>query len=207
MVSAIILKFLVIFLMSFLFGVERQVSKKPVGFGTFVFVSVGSCALGIAALEIAPTNPLPLLSAIVTGIGFLGAGALIKSTDKIYGFTSAASIWVFSIIGLLVGIGDYNTSLITYAIVWIVILTDKYLESMGSGTYNKKITIETKSIVDKTKILEIFGKRKVRMIYLSTNRDKKRTIVTYIVSLPRKEIKEISDKLIGKKWVHSFVIE
>jgi len=207
MVSAIIFKFLVIFLMSFLFGIERQVSKKPVGFGTFVFVSTGSCALGIAALEIAPANPLPLLSAIVTGIGFLGAGALIKSTDKIYGFTSAASIWVFAIIGLLVGIGDYKTSLITYTIVWTVILTDKYLESMGSGTYNKKITIETKKLVDKSEIVEIFNERKLKLIYLSTNKKKKKTTVTYIVSLPRKEIKEISDKLIEKKWVNSFIIE
>ena len=143
----------------------------------------------------------------MTGIGFLGAGALIKSTDKIYGFTSAASIWVFAIIGLLVGIGDYKTSLITYTIVWTVILTDKYLESMGSGTYNKKITIETKKLVDKSEIVEIFNERKLKLIYLSTNKKKKKTTVTYIVSLPRKEIKEISDKLIEKKWVNSFIIE
>lgn len=193
--------------MSFLFGIERQISNKPVGFGTFVFVSTGSCALGITALGISPENPFPLLSAIVTGIGFLGAGALIRNTDKIYGFTSAASIWVFSIIGLLIGIGNYKIGLITYGIVWIVIFSDKYLESRGIGSYNKKITIETKGIEDKSKILKILGNRKMKMIYLFTDREKKKTIVTYIVSIPREEIKNISDEFIGEKWVRSFTIE
>lgn len=203
----IILKFSIVLIFSFLFGIERQVSKKPVGFGTFIFVAIGSCALGIVALDINADNPLPLLGAIVTGIGFLGAGALIKSTDKIFGFTSAASIWVFAIIGLTIGIGEYFVGAITYLIVWVVIITDKYLEIKGIGSYNKKITIKTNSLVEKSKILSMFNDSRWKLTNLSINRKKKTETVEYIVSLQRADVDRISKELVKTKWVESFKIE
>src|SRR3989339_687675 len=84
MIEIIILKFTLIFLMAFLFGIERQLSHKPTGFGTFIFVAVGSCALGSMSMDISATNALTIVGGVVTGIGFLGAGALIKTTDKIF---------------------------------------------------------------------------------------------------------------------------
>jgi len=207
MIWVIILKFLIILVLSFLFGLERQISKKPVGFATFIFVSVGSCALGIISLEISPEDPLPLLGSIVTGIGFLGAGALIKSPDKIFGFTSAASIWIFSIIGLLIGIGEYIIGSITYLIVWVVITTDKYLELAGVGDYNRKITIETKVGVDKSKILGIFEGLNSKLVELSTSKLKDISRAKYIISIPKEEIGRISEDLLKKKWVISFNIE
>lgn len=61
MLSSLFIKFLVIFVLSFLFGLERQITKKSVGFGTFIFVSVGSCALGVITIDFSPENSLPLL--------------------------------------------------------------------------------------------------------------------------------------------------
>ena len=63
--------------LALVFGLARQRRGKPIGFGTFIFVSVGSCSLAVVALQLSPANPLPLLGAVVTGIGFRGAGALI----------------------------------------------------------------------------------------------------------------------------------
>ena len=79
----VLLRFLLTFGFSFAFGLERQKAHKPVGFGTYAFVSSGACALSIAAVTLNKENPFSLLAAIVTGIGFLGAGALIKTSDKI----------------------------------------------------------------------------------------------------------------------------
>jgi putative Mg2+ transporter-C (MgtC) family protein len=101
-------RFIITFVFSVIFGLERQRAHKPVGFGAFTFVAVGSCALSITAINLYPDNPLSLLGAIVTGIGFLGAGALIKTTDKIFGFTSAAAVWLFAIFGLVVGVGNIS---------------------------------------------------------------------------------------------------
>ena len=207
MALEIIIKFFVVLVLSILFGIERQISKKPVGFGTFIFVAVGSCSLGIIALKISPENPLPLLSAIVTGIGFLGAGALIKSTDKIFGFTSAAGIWLFAIIGLTFGIGEYKIGLITYVIVWIVVVTDKYLENKGISSYQRKVNIKTIGIVEKSKILSIFSGIKWKLVSLSINKKEKRCNINYLISLPREKINEISKELEKKSWIESFSIE
>ena len=87
--TAIIFDFLVTFLASLAFGIQRQKSHKPIGFGTFTLVSVGACALSIIAELLSPENPLSLMGAIMTGIGFLGAGAMIKSNDKTRQITGA----------------------------------------------------------------------------------------------------------------------
>src|SRR3990172_6125755 len=113
----IVLRFSITFILSLVFGLERQTAHNPVGFGTFNFVAVGSCALGITAVLINSADPFGLLSAIVTGIGFLGAGALIKSNDRVFGFTTAASIWILAIFGLTIGIGDYLLGGVLYASV------------------------------------------------------------------------------------------
>ncbi|MEK6757865.1 MAG: MgtC/SapB family protein [Nanoarchaeota archaeon] len=203
----IILKFFIVFVLSFLFGIERQISKKPVGFGTFIFVSIGSCALGIIALDIQSENPLPLLGAIVTGIGFLGAGALIKSTDKIFGFTSAAGIWIFAIIGLIIGIGEYMVGIMTYFFTWVVILADKYFERKGIGAYNRKITIHTKGVIQKSEILPLFEGMKWKLSNLIVDKQNKTSTIEYIVSLPRENVSRLSQKLNSKNWVTSFSIE
>src|SRR3989338_4302302 len=124
----IVVRFVVTFILSFLFGIERQYSHKPIGFGTYTFVSIGSCSLAIIAVALGFEHSIPLLSAIVTGIGFLGAGALIKTNYKIFGLTSGASIWALAIFGLTIGIGEYVIGLFLYLMIWIVVISDRLLE-------------------------------------------------------------------------------
>src|SRR6185503_20781311 len=97
------------FVLAFAFGLARQKLGKAIGFGTFIFVALGACGLSLVALEFADQqqNPLPLLSAIVTGIGFLGAGALFRTADRVVGFTSAATIWIFACFGMAIGLGEF----------------------------------------------------------------------------------------------------
>ena len=88
--NEVLLKFFLVFASSFIYGLNRQKSHKQVGFGTFILISVGSCALAVIAVDMGIENSIGIIGAIVTGIGFLGAGALIKSSDKVFGFTTAA---------------------------------------------------------------------------------------------------------------------
>lgn len=203
----ILFRFSIALLLSSFFGIERQVSKKPIGFGTYIFVTIGSCALGMAALTIEPSNPLPLLGAIVTGIGFLGAGALIKTTDKIFGFTSAASIWIFAIIGLLFGVGEYALGFSTYIIVLIIISIDKFLEIKGIGSYQRKITINTKKIVDKSEILTMLKDTKWRLESLSVDNTTKKSSMKYLVSMPRENVNKLKENFSKKDFIESFEIE
>ncbi|MDP3990186.1 MAG: MgtC/SapB family protein [archaeon] len=160
--STLILRFFLTFIFTLIFGLERQRKHKPIGFGTFTFVAVGACALAVTAVTFEPINPLPLLSAIVTSIGFLGAGALIKTTDKIFGFTSAATIWLFAIFGLLIGVGEYFHGLVLYSTVWIVMSLDSIFQKKGLGSYQRRITIQTNRIIENEDIQLVLGKQKTK---------------------------------------------
>ncbi|HYV08518.1 MAG TPA: MgtC/SapB family protein, partial [Thermoplasmata archaeon] len=113
-----VLRLLLVFALAFAVGLERQVRRKPVGFGTFIFVSTGAATLTLLAITIEEENPLPLLGGVITGIGFLGAGALIRSNDRVFGFTTAALVWAMAALGVAAGAGLYLLVLVDYGIVW-----------------------------------------------------------------------------------------
>lgn len=201
------LKFLITFILSFIFGFERQWAHKPVGFSTYIFVAIGACGLTVIATEVYPDNPLPLLSAIVTGIGFLGAGALIKTADKIFGFTTAASIWVFAILGLIIGTGEYFLAAMIYVIIWLVILFDNYLEKRGIGSYRRKIIITTNKS-DSKEIREILSNgMKNTLMSTDVNKKDSKYCFTYLVEGSKEEIDGNLKKLFEKNWCEAIKVE
>ena len=103
--TEILVKTIFVFLLSSLYGLQRQRNHKPAGFGAFTLVAVGACALATIAVDIDLIHSIVIISSIITGIGFLGAGALIRTNDKVFGFTTASSIWFFAIFGLTIGLG------------------------------------------------------------------------------------------------------
>jgi putative Mg2+ transporter-C (MgtC) family protein len=138
-------RLLLTFLLSLSFGLERQLNRKHVAFGVFTMVATGSCLLTIVALRIAElafeSSPLPLLSGIITGVGFLGAGAIIHYQEKAFGFTTAAAIWAFAAIGMAVGAGFLQEGILFYLLILVVISFDHMLERRGLGNYSRTITV------------------------------------------------------------------
>ncbi len=209
--SDILLRFAVTFVLSLLFGIERQKAHKPISFGTFTFVAIGSCGLAITALSLSQDNPaenpVPLLSAIVTGIGFLGAGALIKTTDKIFGFTTAASIWLFAIFGLVIGVGQYLIGFSMYLLAWMVVLYDKFLEKRGAGTHQRKITVCANRIMDEKTIRDLIATRKCKPLHAHLDKEKGRMCMTYLIEGARGEIEMIPKRLVEQEWFAECRIE
>lgn len=203
----ILFKLVLAFLASFLFGYQRQRSHKPVGFGTFIFVCMGSCALGVISYSL--PNSVPLLGAVVTGIGFLGAGALIKGTDKVFGFTTAASIWLLAIFGLIIGLGEYFISAILYCSVWMVTLFDYYLERRGIGSYQTKLSLVTKRLIAEndihTKI--IFFTRRHKLLSAEIYKESNELHVTYLVEGRKENLNKMISSLYREDWFKSAKIE
>lgn len=201
------MKMILTFFLALLFGVERQKSHKPIGFGTFIFVAVGACGLSIVAMELNMENPLPLLASIITGIGFLGAGALIKTSDKIFGFTTAASIWLFAIIGLIIGVGHYYVAGVIYLFIWLIIIIDNLMKRRGVGSYQKKIEIKTKfGSSDKVdSLLREF--LKVKMISVEFDKEKDFEIYHYLVECSGKKLRNFSFGLKKLDWILGYKIE
>jgi len=204
-----IIKINLTFILSLIFGLLRQKSRKIVGFGTFIYVSVGACSLGVVALNISPDTPLPLLGAIVTGIGFLGAGALIKTGDKILGFTTAASIWLFAIFGLAMGVSEYLVACLIYIIIAIVFVYDSYLESKGKGQYQKRIVITTNKIVDSKEIKTLLSKyvHNFTLDFLEIDKKNNKLIFTFKVEGNKDGLNKIPMKLYEKDWFEGCKVE
>ena len=194
-------RFLIVFVLSSLFGLERQRAHKPVSFGTFIFVSLGSCALTLIATSIDINNRIVIIGSIVTGIGFLGAGALIRNNDKIFGFTTAASIWIMAIFGLIIGIGEYLTGILVYAAMWIIVIIDKRLEEKGIGTYERKITINTNKIINEKEIVSIInGDTRKKLININVDKKLNKLSLTYLIAGKKEDINSIPQKLFDKPW-------
>ncbi len=206
--SIILLRLTLTFALSLIFGYERQRSHKPIGFGTFIFVSVGSCGLAITA-TILNENPLPLLGSVVTGIGFLGAGALIKTNEKTFGFTTAASVWLFAIFGIIIGVGQYVIGITIYLLTWLIIYFDKMFEKKGMGYYQKRLIINTNKIVEKSEIKKIFSQGMQRHKFIGIDVDKKNNTIaiTYLIEGTSEDIYKISKKLYEMDWFDSCKFE
>jgi uncharacterized membrane protein YhiD involved in acid resistance len=199
-----ILRFIATIVLAVAFGLARQKLGKPIGFGTFVFVSIGSCALAITAMHMSPENPLPLLGSIITGVGFLGAGALIRTTDRIAGFTSAATIWVVAIFGLSVGVGEYLIAGILYAVIWIVILLDRLLEIRSVGAHARKLTV-TLSGPEGAVYLDELGLG--FPVATSVDRREGLSTLTFQVSGTRQTIRDVEARLLGVERLRSYTLE
>lgn len=196
-----------IFILSLLFGMVRQKLHKPIGFGTFIFVAIGSGGLALVAISIHNDNPLPLLGSIVTGIGFLGAGALIRNSDKITGFTSAASIWVFAIFGLLIGIGEYFLGLFIYGTTWIVVGIDIYLERKSIGAYQKKLTIITTKLIPASELTKVFSNYKHKLLHVEVNKIANSMVITFYVEGSKSDINHLPNLLLNQPWFGSCKVE
>ncbi|MDP8230211.1 MAG: MgtC/SapB family protein [Candidatus Gorgyraea atricola] len=107
-----------------LVGIEREKhNKKIAGFRTHILVCVGSALVMLTSLYIAMTygsvgtaDPARIAAGVLTGIGFLGAGTIIRSGASVMGLTTAASLWTVAGIGLAVGCGFYVAGYVTTAI-------------------------------------------------------------------------------------------
>ena len=205
-----LIKLFTAFFLSTLFGLERQRTHKPVGFGTFIFVTLGSCALGLIAVSERFPGSVSLLSAIVTGIGFLGAGALIKGTDKVFGFTTAASIWLFSILGLTIGIGEYVLGIAVYAFIWCTVIFDKYLERRGIGSFKKKLTVVTSGIfkekIIRNDLLGLYTSQNT-LLNVEINKTDGEMKLTYLIQGNRENINKLISELYKQEWLKSAKID
>jgi len=91
-----------------LVGLEREMRDKPAGFRTIILISLGACLFTIMSQTFGgpDLNSTRIAAQIVSGIGFLGAGAILRDRKAVFGLTTAATIWAVAAIGMACGYGD-----------------------------------------------------------------------------------------------------
>jgi len=105
-------------------GFERQSRQKSAGLRTNILISIGSALFTLMSYEIAGPggDPGRIAAQIVTGIGFLGAGAIMRTDAGIQGLTTAATVWVNAAVGVAAGGGKYHLAFIATAITLVALM-------------------------------------------------------------------------------------
>jgi len=105
-------------------GVEREYRQKPAGLRTNILIAVGSALFTILSLEMTKGvgDTSRVAGQIVTGIGFLGGGAIMRNRNTVHGMTTAATIWVNSAVGIAAGAGQFGLATFTAALTLVVLV-------------------------------------------------------------------------------------
>ena len=118
-------------------GINRDLHRKPAGLRVLAMVSLGACAITMASITAASsTSAIPndgvskTIQGILSGIGFLGAGVIMRlqGKDEVHGITTASSIWLSAIIGMICAMGEWLLGLATFGIAWFVLVLGSWLE-------------------------------------------------------------------------------
>ena len=120
--SQIILRLLLAAAIGGLLGAEREIRRKSAGFRTNILIAVGSCVFTIVGMSFGAGDPSRVTAQIVTGIGFIGGGAILHSGDGVHGMTTAAMIWVNAALGAAAGLGYFHLATIGGAMTLAVLL-------------------------------------------------------------------------------------
>jgi len=174
-------RLLLAMLLGGLVGIERQARGRAAGLRTNILVCLGSAAVIVAFQRLSQElnigvesairmDPARAAAGVITGIGFLGAGTIVKNKDFVRGLTTAASIWVVSAVGITVGLGEYVIAisltllvlLALYALHYIPIKADRYftlrlkwhgdlglLEEVIEKLQKERVNIRSRSITCK----------------------------------------------------------
>jgi len=115
------------FVRSGIVGLEREVSLKPAGLRTHVLVGLGSTLLTVLSIDAFPgSDPSRVAASIIVGIGFLGAGTILKTEEKVIGLTTAATLWIVASIGVATGTGFYLLAIVSTILAFLVLKLDMF---------------------------------------------------------------------------------
>ncbi len=116
----IVIKLLLAATLGGMIGLEREIHRKPAGLRTNMFICMGSALFTILSAQVVAGtvhDPGRIAAQIITGIGFIGAGAIIRERGSVVGLTTAATIFVVASVGMAIGMGLYGTGLFATVII------------------------------------------------------------------------------------------
>ena len=120
--SDILPKLLLAVLAGGLIGYEREYRGKTAGLRTIIFISLGATVFTILSFEFGRTaDAARVASSIVSGVGFLGAGAILRGEGQVTGLTTAATIWLAAAVGMGIGTGAYLVSGLAVALAMVIL--------------------------------------------------------------------------------------
>jgi putative Mg2+ transporter-C (MgtC) family protein len=183
-------------------GLEREFMGKPAGLRTLMLLCIGSCLIMIISIEVARiypgiADPGRIAAQAVTGIGFLGAGAIIRSRFHVTGITTAATIWVLCALGLAIGAGYFLLAVAGAVLITITLVLIRYIEDIirrKRSTHVIQLLLEKRAGILGC-ILEQFTSMNVQSEALEVNRSGEDWSATFEYNLPLEKHHKLVAKL------------
>ncbi|MEJ2183079.1 MAG: MgtC/SapB family protein [Nitrospirota bacterium] len=178
-------------------GYERQAHGRPAGFRTHMLVCMASVLLMLLSEHYyeyaSPTldssfvriDPARIAAGAITGIGFLGAGVILKIGVTVQGLTTAASIWTVSAIGLATGTGMYLASSVTFVITLVVLLILRAVEKMMSKLIFKILVVSGRDDLEEESLKQVLSQHNAVVYGQDYERDVERreVVLRYTVAV------------------------
>ena len=130
-VGEIVLRLVVSVFLGAAVGYERERDNQPAGLRTHMILVLGACLAMVLSINIGAehgSDPARMAAQVIAGIGFLGAGAILRYGFNVKGLTTAATLWTMAIVGMAVGYGYYLISVVTTALMLIILSVVNILE-------------------------------------------------------------------------------
>ncbi|MBD3609756.1 MAG: MgtC/SapB family protein [Gammaproteobacteria bacterium] len=202
-------------------GMERAVHGRPAGLRTHALVSIAATLLMLLTvyqwdllqgmpIETIRTDPTRMAQGIMTGIGFLGAGVIMKDKLTIRGLTTAASIWVTSSIGIMIGMGFYDSAFIATVMTVVILSVFRWLESRLPVRRYAKLELKSPQAgpMNEDELDIILDTCKIRHYPASYRQDDDGNLYIYmtIYSNQSRHMRELADKLSSHSQVLAFSV-
>lgn len=201
-------------------GFERQTHGRPAGFRTQLIVCVASVLIMIVSEyyhhlslmdpSYVRVDPGRIAAGAITGVGFLGAGAILKMGVTIQGLTTAACLWMVAAIGLAVGGGFYIAATAACTITLFSLLVLRVVERRMSRIVFKFLTITADGGIEDEKIESVFKSRDARIVSTDYEKNIQKSEIIYTITISLKHdvpMKTILDEISAIKSVKKVVIK
>ena len=187
-----IFRLIISMLLGMVIGAERKRKGQIAGIRTFALISMGACLAMLLSIYVPQEylglkngDPGRIAAQVITGIGFLGGGAMIQMRGTIKGLTTAAGIWITAIIGMAVGIGMYVVSFVTTGLVLLTLIVfEQYSKRRKIGQDSKVINITVDGIVENIDVYrEVLKENDIHLstFYVEYDYEKQRTELNFVI--------------------------
>lgn len=204
----IVLRIFAALILGGVIGLERQYHDKPAGFATNTLICTGSAVftlLSIASAFNYGGDPARIAAQIVAGVGFLGAGSILREGNKISGLTTAAGIWIVAAVGMAAGYGEFMIA--GTATIFVLILQLFIRKLMNSFDYVRLYDSLTIKCEPSTEVIEkinnILKKHRAEILKEDLFKEDGMFIVKMIINMSKKAFTESFKELILIKEIKS----
>ena len=222
-ITLILSRLLLALLAGGIIGIERAIHGREAGFRTHTLVAVSSSLLMLLMtyqwqlipeqyLDTIRTDPTRMAQGIMTGIGFLGAGVIIKEGLTVRGLTTAASIWMTAAIGIVIGLGFYEPAFIATVITVATLSMFRWIESLVPSMKYAHLCIRflrSNHISDEDSLRELIAKHNIKAFEAGYRLDDQGKAFQYDMTLrsfDMKNFRKLAQSLLDMDDVHEFRI-